>query len=259
MTTRKGNTTKKVQNYQNKTKFRHNKGSKLTQQILASPIEGLCKRCSEIIQWKKDYRRYKPLTEPKKCSNCNEKTVIRAYHILCQPCATKKGVCAKCKEEKPVTREFDQKKKEEIEQRELEAKLKTLHERDRKAYLRQVERGDFDEDEKESFDGDDDSEEGDGANILVKKTIELNIDGTKNNVKSTKDDKESFDEDDDDDDDEEDGVGEDKDGKEEEEPKGSKIVGGGDEEKESYEEFSTDDEDDEDVNLFLSTKTKKKE
>jgi hypothetical protein len=30
------------------------------------PNEGLCPRCHDIIEWKKKYRKYKPLTTPKR-------------------------------------------------------------------------------------------------------------------------------------------------------------------------------------------------
>ena len=52
--------------HQNKFAFKHNPGSKLTKKILAAPIVGLCRRCSEIVEWRKKYRKYKPLTAPGK-------------------------------------------------------------------------------------------------------------------------------------------------------------------------------------------------
>lgn len=66
MTTRKGNPKKGAPKYQNRTAFKHNKNSKLTKKILSMPNEGLCTRCYEIIEWKKKYRKYKPLSAPKK-------------------------------------------------------------------------------------------------------------------------------------------------------------------------------------------------
>ena len=66
MTTRKGNPKKGAPRHQNRTEFKHNPSSKKTKKILAMPNEGLCSRCHEIIEWKKKYRKYKPLTTAKK-------------------------------------------------------------------------------------------------------------------------------------------------------------------------------------------------
>jgi hypothetical protein len=50
--------------YQNKFAFRHNKNSKKTKKILALKNEGLCRTCTEQIEWRKRYRKYKPMTQP---------------------------------------------------------------------------------------------------------------------------------------------------------------------------------------------------
>ena len=52
--------------YANRTAFRHNPSSKLTKKILAMPINGLCPACEEQIEWRKRFRKYKPLTVAKK-------------------------------------------------------------------------------------------------------------------------------------------------------------------------------------------------
>jgi hypothetical protein len=57
---------KKGQKYQNKEAFRHNKASKKTAKILAMPISNVCQHCKDILEWRKQYRKYKPLTQPKK-------------------------------------------------------------------------------------------------------------------------------------------------------------------------------------------------
>eukprot|EP00792_Barthelona_sp_PAP020_P014055 TRINITY_DN9675_c0_g1_i1.p1 TRINITY_DN9675_c0_g1~~TRINITY_DN9675_c0_g1_i1.p1 ORF type:complete len:159 (-),score=32.71 TRINITY_DN9675_c0_g1_i1:60-536(-) len=87
---------KRQQAHQNAYKFKHNKNSKLTQQILSFPNKGVCQRCYEQIEWRKTYRKYKPRTVPGKCVNCSLKNVRYAYHSLCENCAVTKGVCAKC-------------------------------------------------------------------------------------------------------------------------------------------------------------------
>ena len=50
--------------HQNKVAFHHNKGSKKTARILSLPNQGLCGRCHEKIEWRKKYRKYKPLKAP---------------------------------------------------------------------------------------------------------------------------------------------------------------------------------------------------
>lgn len=65
-TQRKGNNKKKGQAHQNITAWKPNKNSKITRTINALPVYGLCDRCTEVIMWKKKYKKYKPLTAPKK-------------------------------------------------------------------------------------------------------------------------------------------------------------------------------------------------
>ena len=60
------------------------------------PNEGLCRRCTEKIEWRKQYRKYKPLKQPKTCNLCHQKTVLAAYHTLCGSCATRTNCCPFC-------------------------------------------------------------------------------------------------------------------------------------------------------------------
>lgn len=62
------------------------------------PVGGTCARCTEIIAWRKQYRKYKPRTVPGKCSGCGQKNIKAAYHVLCPDCADAREVCAKCME-----------------------------------------------------------------------------------------------------------------------------------------------------------------
>jgi hypothetical protein len=108
--------------YKNSTKFRHNPGSKLTKVINEYPITGLCPKCVDKIAWRKDYRKYKPLSVPKKwygerrnhavmhggCDrnlipltfiysiSCEQKTIKDAYHVVCRACASRRRICEKC-------------------------------------------------------------------------------------------------------------------------------------------------------------------
>ena len=56
------NKKKQGQKYKNKTKFRLNEESKLTQRIKATTLDLLCQRCYDQIKWKIDYKKYKPLS-----------------------------------------------------------------------------------------------------------------------------------------------------------------------------------------------------
>mmetsp|Transcript_9624 Transcript_9624/g.19993 ORF Transcript_9624/g.19993 Transcript_9624/m.19993 type:complete len:300 (-) Transcript_9624:1426-2325(-) len=75
--------------HQNKFAFRHNPKSKKTDQILSYPNVHVCRRCHEKIEWRKQYRKYKPRTQPGKCNLCSMKNVAAAYHTICTKCTTK--------------------------------------------------------------------------------------------------------------------------------------------------------------------------
>lgn len=98
MSTRGGDNKKKAQAHQNTFAFKHNKNSMLTRKIAKCPIDKMCKRCTEIIEWRIDYRKYKPLTNPARCNMCQGKCIYKAYRTICDNCAVSKGLCAKCAE-----------------------------------------------------------------------------------------------------------------------------------------------------------------
>jgi hypothetical protein len=98
MSTRSGDQKKKGQAYQNAFAFKHNKNSMLTKKIAKAPIDKMCKRCVDIVEWRIDYRKYKPLTNPARCNLCLGKTIYKAYRTICDSCAITKGLCAKCVE-----------------------------------------------------------------------------------------------------------------------------------------------------------------
>lgn len=85
---------KQGQKFQNLTSFRHNKNSRLTKKIEKLPIQNLCGKCHAQMEWRKRYRKYKPLTIPKRCITCLAKTVRDAYHVVCDECTSTN--CAKC-------------------------------------------------------------------------------------------------------------------------------------------------------------------
>jgi transcriptional regulator of met regulon len=91
-----GSKSHKGQKYKNTYAFHHNKSSKKTKLILSFPINGLCIKCTQLIEWRKRYRKYKPLTVPRRCVKCLEKQVKEAYHECCHSCASSLQICAKC-------------------------------------------------------------------------------------------------------------------------------------------------------------------
>ncbi len=121
MSSQHGNVSKRgPQKYRNKTAFRNDlhDNSKKLKQINSTEFNGLCERCVDVLKWKVKYRKYKPLTVPKKwcvlqtlknvCVSktcfviatksvkCLEKKVKVAYYIICQDCCLKHKICSKC-------------------------------------------------------------------------------------------------------------------------------------------------------------------
>lgn len=74
--------------HQNTFAYRHNPKSKRTDKILASPNVGLCRRCHDKIEWRKKYRKYKPLTQHATCNLCRKRNISAAYHTICDGCAS---------------------------------------------------------------------------------------------------------------------------------------------------------------------------
>lgn len=99
MSSSKGNVSRtRRQKYQNRTVFKNDLHDTSGKTKFINSIQpcGVCPRCTEIIQWKIKYKKYKPLTATKKCVKCEQKTVKHAYHIMCMPCSRKDGICSKC-------------------------------------------------------------------------------------------------------------------------------------------------------------------
>jgi Uncharacterized conserved protein (DUF2039) len=74
--------------HQNATAWRHNPKSKTTAKIMASPIAGVCRRCRQKLEWRKQYRKYKPRTVLGTCNLCQKRNVHAAYHTICASCST---------------------------------------------------------------------------------------------------------------------------------------------------------------------------
>lgn len=81
----------------NKVAFRPPKNSTVTMKVNALGNGDVCKRCHDILEWRKNFRKFKLLKRPKKCSMCSQASVKCLYHILCQRCSRDNSCCAKCK------------------------------------------------------------------------------------------------------------------------------------------------------------------
>ncbi|XP_060572288.1 uncharacterized protein C9orf85 homolog [Ruditapes philippinarum] len=176
MSSQRGNVQKsRAPKYQNKSAFKnvYHDTSKKTQQIVSTVVSGVCSRCKDCIDWKIKYKKYKPLTQPKTCVICKQKTVKQAYHVMCNKCSADSNKCAKCGEKKQVVIKPKLSEAEQaVEDRELQFELEQLPERKRRTFLRLQEKGQlngmdadnqfngsdkgFDDDDAESGDEDDD-------------------------------------------------------------------------------------------------------
>ncbi|XP_041974737.1 uncharacterized protein C9orf85 homolog [Aricia agestis] len=144
MSCSKGNTKRtRPQKHQNRSAFKNDlhDSSKQTKFLNTMEISGVCSRCKEIIEWRIKYKKYKPLTSPKKCIGCEQKNIRYAYHILCSGCASAKKVCSKCNRDLTICEnelKEETKEKGSTENVDLQPMLKNLPERKRRTILRHL-------------------------------------------------------------------------------------------------------------------------
>merc|ERR1712002_573227 len=146
MSTQKGNTKRsRAQKHKNNFAFKndmHDTSDK-TKSVNNLFVSNVCQRCKDCIEWKIKYKKYKPLTVPRKCVKCDQKSVKYAYHIVCSNCAVQNKICAKCSKSKEVIGQPEQavSDKQRMENN-LKEESKHMRLREKKAFLRQLERGD---------------------------------------------------------------------------------------------------------------------
>ncbi|XP_023141348.1 uncharacterized protein C9orf85 homolog [Amphiprion ocellaris] len=123
MSSQKGNVSRsRRQKHQNTTAYKNDKYGATVQvkRANAKIHDGLCQHCKDVLEWKVKYNKYKPLTQPKKCVKCSQKTVKDAYHIICKPCSLQLEICCKCGKKEdivvPVNSHLDKSEQEEDEQ-----------------------------------------------------------------------------------------------------------------------------------------------
>lgn len=105
MSSQRGNIARsRGQKHQNATAFKNDKYGATTQVKKANSKihDGLCQHCKGVLEWKVKYNKYKPLTQPRKCVKCSQKTVKDAYHIICKPCSLQLEICCKCGKKEEV-------------------------------------------------------------------------------------------------------------------------------------------------------------
>ncbi|XP_054439239.1 uncharacterized protein C9orf85 homolog [Pteronotus mesoamericanus] len=110
MSSQKGNVARsRPQRHQNTFSFKNDKFVKSvqTKKINEKLHDGVCRRCKEVLEWRVKYSKYKPLSKPKKCVKCLQKTVKDSYHIMCRPCACELEVCAKCGKKEDIVIPFN--------------------------------------------------------------------------------------------------------------------------------------------------------
>ncbi|KAM4577796.1 uncharacterized protein C9orf85 homolog [Fundulus diaphanus] len=155
MSSQKGNVSRsRPQKHQNASAFKNDKyGATVQVKKANSKIhDGLCQHCKGVLEWKVKYNKYKPLTQPKKCVKCSQRTVRDAYHIVCKPCSLQLEICCKCGKKEdiviPVNSHLDKLEQEEEER-------KKEHRRGKK----DLEGLDSDDDYSDGGDDDDDDED----------------------------------------------------------------------------------------------------
>lgn len=172
MSCEKGSTGRKnrPQKYKNRTSFRndlHDKTPKM-KFINAIQISEVCQHCKAQLEWKIKYKKYKPLSQPKTCIKCSQRTIKKAYHVMCSACSKAARCCAKC--QKPASEQvvIEPVPPTTIEQLKLKAEMdrliKSLPERKRRTFMRFMKKG------KES-DQQEDNVEGENGEEVKKKYV----------------------------------------------------------------------------------------
>ncbi|XP_068127511.1 uncharacterized protein C9orf85 homolog [Hyperolius riggenbachi] len=99
MSSERGNVHRsRPQRHKNVTVFKNDKygSSSKTKTLNSKSHDGVCQHCKDVLEWRVKFSKYKPLSQPKKCVKCLQKSVKDAYHIMCKPCAIQHELCAKC-------------------------------------------------------------------------------------------------------------------------------------------------------------------
>ncbi|XP_030379178.1 uncharacterized protein C9orf85 homolog [Scaptodrosophila lebanonensis] len=142
MSSQRGNVSRtRAQKHKNRYVFKNDLHDKTPQQIRLNKmhVSTVCQHCKDVIEWKIKYKKYKPLTQAKTCTRCQQRNVRKAYHVICRDCAVQARVCAKClksADEVPIEAPQPTPREEQQLQAEMERLIKSFPERKRRAFLR---------------------------------------------------------------------------------------------------------------------------
>nr|CAI5833238.1 unnamed protein product [Callosobruchus analis] len=143
MSLQKGNVQRtRAQKHRNHTAFKNSlhDTSNRTKLINSIQVSDVCVRCKDIIDWKIKYKKYKPLSQPKTCVKCGQKSVKQAYHVMCGDCGKKLGVCTKCSQKKEIVAGPPTKNEQIKLDNEMKVLLQSLPERRRRTFLRYMDK-----------------------------------------------------------------------------------------------------------------------
>lgn len=139
MSSQRGNSSRtRPQKYKNKTAFKNDlhDTSQRTKIINTIQAKDVCQHCKQIIDWKIKYKKYKPLTQLKKCVRCEQKTIKQAYHVMCSRCSSEHKVCAKCCKPKEIVPVIPDEKEQQKLDNELQKLIQSLPERKKRSFIR---------------------------------------------------------------------------------------------------------------------------
>ncbi|XP_076350216.1 uncharacterized protein C9orf85 homolog [Tachypleus tridentatus] len=143
MSTQRGNVSRtRSQKHQNSKSFKNNvhDNTNTIKTLNNKELTSVCARCRDVIVWKIKYKKYKPLTVPRKCTRCQQKSVKEAYHIVCTACVVSHKVCGKCgKEVELVERPKPSVAEQASQNSQFELEVQALSERKRRTLLRYLE------------------------------------------------------------------------------------------------------------------------
>lgn len=165
MSTQRGNGSRtRAQKHKNKHAFKNDLHDKTPQQkrLNTLHVSEVCMHCKGVIEWKIKYKKYKPLSQPKTCTRCQQRNIRKAYHVLCRGCALETKVCAKClKSAEEVEIEPPEPTPEEQLRLkvEMERLIKSFPERKRRAFLRYMDKGKKNATEEETQNGEKEAED----------------------------------------------------------------------------------------------------
>ena len=83
------------QAHQNTVAFK-NRNPKKREIELSTKIQGCCRRCTQQLEWRLKYGKYKPRKKRGQCVMCKNYSISTAYYSICVPCSESSGKCPKC-------------------------------------------------------------------------------------------------------------------------------------------------------------------